>query len=328
MGVSLGGIGAAVGGISALGSLFGGNKQPTPPPPSYQLQNAGGADTGAYSGIGQLPQYNTYGQSLPYAQNTFQNLYNNPYAGQFQQGANTAAGVGWGVGGQQVGAGSNLMSAGQSLLPYQQQILQSGFDPMQNIYNTQQQQNTDQTRAAEAARGIATTPYGAGVENQSNLLFNQAWQNNLLNRQNTAAQGAGYLGNSAGNQINLGQNVSTLGLQTLNNAAQLPYSTANTIGGNQFGALNQYGQYGANASQNPQQQIQDYLQYLGVGNQAAGVANQQYANQLTAQQQQFNQNQALGKALGSSLSGLGTWYNNSGFGSSGSNPFSTTGSLY
>ena len=307
MGISLGGIGALVSGGSALAGLFGGggNSAPPPPPAIYRPQNSAGADQGAYAGIGALPGYNTAGQALPYAQNTFQNLYNNPYAGQFQQGADTAAGVGWSVGGQQVGGGVNLMQAGQQTLPYSQAILQTGFDPQQALYAKLFQQNTDQTRAGQAARGIATTPYGAGLENQANQNFNLAWQNNQLGRQNTALQGAGYGLNSAGNAINLGQNVSTLGLQTLNNAAMLPYSTANTIGGNQNQAINQFGQAGQSASTIPQMSIQDYLQYLGVGNQAGGVANQQYANLLNGQNQQFNQGQTMGKHLGSALSGLG-----------------------
>lgn len=313
MGVSLGGIGAAIGGISSLAGLFGGNDAP-PAPPVYQPQNLSGADAGAFSGTQNLGQYNTAGAALPYANQTFQNLYNNPYAGQYQQGANAAANTGWGVGGTYVGSGMNLMGAGNSMLPYAQSILNTGFDPQHALYDRTFHQQLEQQRAGQSARGIATTPYGAGLENQANSNFDMDWQNNLLNRQNTAAQGAGYLTNSAGNAINLGQNVSTLGLQTLNNAAALPYSTANSIGNNQFGAIGQYGQAGAGAAAIPQQQIQDYLQYLGIGNQAGGVANQQYANQLTANNQRFNQQQTLGRNLGSSLSGLGTWYGNSGFG--------------
>jgi hypothetical protein len=313
MGVSLGGIGALISGGSALAGLLGGSKTPQAPQ-GYQFANSSGADAGAFGGIGQLGQYNTAASTLGQGQQTAQSLYNNPYAQWFQGQSNQNAMTGLGVSGQQVGAGQSLMNSGQSLLPWQQQILQTGFDPMQNIYNTQQQLNTDQTRAGEAARGIAMSPYGAGVENQSNMLFNQNWQNNLLNRQNTAAQGAGYLGNSAANQINLGQNVSTLGLQGLNNAAQLPYNTAQTIGTNQFGALNAYGQLGQQASQIPQQTIADYLQYLQGGNAANATANQGYANQLTAQNQQFNQQQTLGKNLGSAFSGLGTAYSNYGSG--------------
>jgi len=309
-------IGPALSIGGSLMGMFGGNDKPQAPN-IYQPTNMAGADQGAFGGIQGLGQYNTYGQNMPQAGAITQNLVNNPYANQYQQGANTTAQAGWGVGGAQTGAGMNLMGAGNQMLPYAQSILQTGFDPQSALYNQLFQQNTDQQRAGQAARGIATSPYGAGVENKGNTDFNLAWQNAQLGRQNTALQGAGYGLNSAGNAINLGQNVSTLGLNTLGQAAALPYSTANTIGTNQFGALNQYGQYGQAASAIPQTSIQDYLQYLGIGNQAGGVANQSYANQTTADNQQFNQQQTLGKNLGSGLSGLGQYFGKTGGAMSG-----------
>lgn len=315
MGVSLGGIGALVSGGSALAGLFGGNNAPPAPPPNYQPQNSAGADQGAFGGTQQLGQYNTGAQALPYAQNTFQNLYNNPYAGQYQGGANAISPFATGAGGQQYGAGSNLIGAGQSYLPYAQQTLQTGFDPQQALYNQMFQQNTDQTRASEAARGISMAPYGAGVENQSNLNFNNQWLNQLLGRQQTAAGTANTLTGAAGQAGTTGAGMQTTGLNTMLQGASLPYSTANTIGGNQNQAIGAFGQAGAGASGPAQQQIQDYLQYLGIGNQSAGVANQQYANQLTAQQQQFTQGQTLGKNLGSSISGIGNYF------SGGGNPY-------
>lgn len=309
-------VSAGLGIVSSLGGLFGGSgggSGSTPQAPAtYQMQNSGGADQNAYSGIGNLGQYNTYAPNLGQAGNITQGLVNNPYAGLYQQGANATAGLGWGTGLEQLGGGSSLINAGQGMLPYAQSILQTGFDPQSALYDRTLQQTTDQARAGLAARGLTMSPYGAGVENKALSDFNIDWQNQQLNRQNTAAQGAGYLTNSAGNAINLGQNVGTLGLQTLTNAAGLPYATANTIGTNQMGALSGYGQFGQGASAIPQQQIADYLQYLSAGNQASGVANQGYANQLAANNQQFNQQQTLGKNLGSSLSGLSSWWKGGG----------------
>lgn len=301
MGISLGGIGALVSGGSALASLFGGgSSQPAAPPPAYMPQNLAGADQGAYSGISGLGQYNTAGQSTGQYGQITQNLVNNPYAQGYQQSANAIAPYA-------TGAGANLLTAGQSMLPYAQQTLQTGFDPQNALYAQQFQQNTDQMRAAQAARGIATTPYGAGVENQGNINFNNQWQNQQLQRQATAAGTANALTSGAGT-------ATTTGLNTLQQGAQLPYATANTIGGNQQTALNAYGQYGSTATSTAQQQIADFLQYLGLGNQASSVQNSQYASQLTGQNQQFNQQQTLGKNLGSSLSGLGTYFGGSGSG--------------
>src|SRR6266566_149140 len=320
MAVGLGGIGAAVSGVSALGGLFGGGSNQPAAPQNYQPQYTGWADAKALSQIPNLDQYNTAGQTLGQYGQIAQNAVNNPYAAGYQGNANTAAGIGWGTGINQIGAGQNLMQAGQGILPYSQQILQTGFDPQQALYNQQFQLQTDQDRAGQAARGISMSPYGAGVENKANTDFNIAWQNAQLARQNQALQGAGYGLNSGGNAINFGQNVSTLGVNQLGQSAAMPYSTANTITGNQLGALGQYGQFGQQAASIPSQQIADYLQYLGIGNQAAGIQNQAYANQITAQNNQFNQSQTLGKNLGSSLSGLGTWYGKSGLGGS-SNPY-------
>jgi len=310
MGVTLGGVGALVSGGSALfGLLNGSSNAPPAPPPSYQPQSLPTADAGAISGASSLNQYNTAGQSLPYAQQTFQNLYNNPYASSYQSAANNTAATGY-------GAGSNLVSAGQSYLPYAQQTLQTGFDPQQQLYNQQFQLNSDQTNANLAQRGLAMSPYGAGVADQSNNLFNSNWQNQQLGRQATAAGTANTL-------TNAGNAATTSGLNVMNSAGALPYSTSNTIGSNQNTALNAYGAYGQSASTIPQQQIADFMQYLGIGNQSAGVANQAYANQLTAQNQQFNQQQTLGKNLGTSLSGLGT-----AFGGSSGVPGYTNAQVY
>jgi|HubBroStandDraft_1064217.scaffolds.fasta_scaffold03155_5 hypothetical protein len=299
MGVTLGGIGALVGGGSALAGLLGGGaNQPAPPPPVYQPQNLPGADQGAYSGISGLTDTNTAGQTLPYAQQTFQALYNNPYAPAAQAGANQLGPLAY-------GAGVNTIGAGQSYLPYAQSALATGFDPQNALYAQQYQANTDATNAGLAQRGLAMSPYGAGVANTSNQNFNNQWLNQLLGRESTAAGTANTLTGAANNATTSGLNTATTGLN-------LPYATAQTIGGNQNNALSSYGGFGQSASVLPQQQIADYLQYLGLGNSAAAAANAQYATQLTAQNQNFNQMQTLGKNLGSSISGLGTAFGGSG----------------
>ncbi len=312
MGLTIGGIGALAGAGSSIFSMF--NQPDAPQAPSvYRAANMAGADSGAYNTIGQLGQYNNYGTVQPQANASFNSLYNNPYAPAYQAGSNAIAPMAWGVGGQQVGASQDLINSGQSMLPYASSILNTGFDPQNDLYARTLQQVTDQSRAGQAARGIATSPYGAGVENKALSDFNIDWQNTQLNRQNTAAQGAGYLTNSAGNAINLGQNVGTQGINTLNAAAALPYSTANTIGNNQFGAINQFGGTGQQASTIPQQQIQDYLNYLGYGNTATNTANSVYGNSITGQNNQFNQQQTLGKNLGASINGIGSSWDKGGF---------------
>lgn len=302
------GLGAsALGGLASIGgSLFGmlNSNTPTPPPQGYQPQNQGWADNSAMSGISQLGGYNTAGQSLPQYGTIAQQGVNNPYASQFQTQANTLAPMAWNTGLGQVGAGGATINSGLSMLPYAQSILQAGFDPLGNVYNQQHQQNTDQTRAGLEARGLNTSPFGAGVENQSNINFNNTWDQNALARMSQGAQGAATLNNSNVAAINAGTGIQTAGLNQMNTAAGLPYATANTISGNQLGFLDRYGGAGTAATNTGQQSIQDLLAYLGVGNQAAGVANQGYANQITAQNNQFNQSQTLGKNLGAGIQGV------------------------
>lgn len=81
------------------------------------------------------------------------------------------------------------------------QILKTGFDPQNALYNRTQQQLTDQLRAANAASGLSSSPYGAGLEGQGLSNFNIDWQNNLLNRMNTAAGGAATLQGAIGSDV-------------------------------------------------------------------------------------------------------------------------------
>ena len=113
MGITPAMVGGAVSLGSGLAGLFGAN-QPSAPAAAYQPQSLAGADQGAISGTSALSGLNTAASSLPYATQTFQNLYNNPYAQQYQSGANALAPVATAAGAQQIGAGSNLTAAGQS----------------------------------------------------------------------------------------------------------------------------------------------------------------------------------------------------------------------
>lgn len=83
--------------------------------------------------------------------------------------------------------------------PYALQALEQGFDPQKALYGVQSQQNTDKTRAANAASGVSTSPYGAALEAQSGRDFDLNWQQTQLQRELTAAQTAGTLGQTQTN---------------------------------------------------------------------------------------------------------------------------------
>ncbi len=206
-----------------------------------------------------------------------------------------------------------------SAIPYASQIAQTAFDPQNVLYAKTQHDLIDQTRAAQAARGVATTPYGAAGESDTLRKFDIDWQNAQLQRQIAGGQGAAGVLQSGGqtsaggsNQIGTGIGQQTQGASTFANAAGLPYSAYGQIGQGQFGALNNLQSGVGGAQQLAMTPVQAYLQYLGVGNQSGQVANQNAQVGLNQAQLAFNQNQTLGSNLGSSLAGLGKAYS-SGF---------------
>jgi hypothetical protein len=300
------GIMAGIGGlVGGLGGLFGGSNVPGGPQP-WLMPGMDAAAGNAFSGIQGLGQWgNLAGGTIPNMQSTFQNLYNNPNAGSFLSGANTASGMGMTAANNAFGAGGQLLGAGLNTLPMAGQIFNTAFDPQGALYNRTLQQNTDQTRAAEAARGISTTPYGAGLENQATSNFNIDWQNNQLQRQALGAQAGGGLLQAGGNLANLGAGIQNAAPGQFLGASGMPFGAWNTVGQNQNQAIAQMlGLAGAGQGiQNVP--IQDWLSYLQTGNQAGGVANQAYGNQLQANQQQWNQQMQLGGLVGGSLYGLG-----------------------
>ena len=302
----MGMIGAGISGVSALAGLFGGTpaSQVQMPPMQNNYTNAPGADQGAYGGIGNLGQYNVAGQNLAQYQQLAQQGVNSPYAQQYQQGANAT-----GQAGMQSGAGITGTALNQ--LGGVNSLMSMGFDPQQALYSQLQNQNQQQNLAMLGNSGVAGTPYGQGVAGYQNDMFNMNWQNQQLQRASQGAGAAGSLLNSIGGATNTG-------LGQMQQGAALPYQASQGITGNQLGLLGQAGNYGAMASQNPQQQITDYLQYL------QGATGQQGANNQTAQvglnqaNMGFQQSQALGGQLGQSLAGLGKgWGTAFGGGSSG-----------
>lgn len=221
--------------------MSSGGSLPSNPTPAYQFQNQPAADQSAFGGINTLAQ--TTGNANA--------LYNSGAATQL---------------------GSNLTTSAQTPLSYQSQALATGFDPQNQLYAQQYQQNQDQTNVANAQNGVANTPYGAGIAAQSNQNFDINWQNQQLQRQNTAAQTASTLGSTAGNEATTG---TALG-------QSVP----------QF------------STQEQQQTIQDFLSYLQGGTSATGASTSQYSAEANAalQQQQINNSGLMGLGnLGSKL---------------------------
>lgn len=305
MGASLGIASSLIGIGGSLSGLFGGAPANNVQLPNIQpYANVAGTQQNVLGGTQDLSQWNVPAQLLPQYQQFTQNLTNSPYAGGAMTGAQQAGGLGQLAGLNQFNAGGQIGGNALSMQPDVQALLSMGFDPQNALYSRTQQQLQDQTRASEAARGIATTPYGAGLENKAMSDFNIDWQNQMLQR---ATQGAGAAGNLSG-QIaqgaQTGYGMQAQAPQTYFQGAQLPYSTYGGINSGALSALGNYGQFGLSAAQLPQQQINDYLQYLGLANQNSGQQVQLGQLALNQANSGFQQNQIMGQNLGSSLAGL------------------------
>ena len=279
------GVGGLAIGLGSLGSgiagLFGGGN--SSPPPQQILPNVGSTAQNFQSGVSGLGQYNTAGQVLPQYGAITQGLVNNPYAGGYQSGANTAGQMG-------MTAGANAFAGGSGLYGYGTQVMNTAMDPQQALYNQTLQQVTNQQNVQNANAGVATSPYGAGLTDMNIGNFNIDWQNAQLVRQ-IAGLGA------AGTAYDQGANLQSGGVGTYLQGAGLPYSTFGQIGQGQLGALQGYGQAGQTAAAIPTTQNQENLAYLNA------AANQQAVNNQTAQIG-FGQNQQFGGAIGTGIGAL------------------------
>jgi hypothetical protein len=156
--------------------------------------------------------------------------------------------------------------------------------------------NAGLTGQESAATTTAALGQQAGLEYaQGSSLPATSYQQYLQGQ--AGLQGAlGTAANTYGNLSSTGNSLgeSGVGLQGL--GGSLGYGAANTIGQNQYGALNPYLQAGVTGQNANNQQIQALLQYLGYGSSAsqglAGAQNQAYNTQAGA--------------YGSTLGGIGS----------------------
>lgn len=252
-----------------IGNAITGGSQSYPQP--VQLPDQSGAAESVLQGIGNLDT--GYSATLPMDLAYLNSVANNPYDTSLLQGAGNAS-----YAANQGGLAA--LMAGLQGYGAADQLLQTGFDPQNALYNRTFQQNQQQNLASEEAQGVGSSPYGAGLTNQANENFNIDWQNQQLQRQLAAMQGFTQGNQGAGQQIQ-----GAAGM--FNTAGQLPYQAYNDINQGNLAALQAYQSALTGASAIPQQQITDLLQYLGQGASNANIG----ANAASLQNQQ--QQQAL-----------------------------------
>lgn len=306
--------------VSGIGSLFGKSKsQSVPLPPAYNVPNMTPAANSAYGIAGQINNMS------PQAFQTGQAMFNNPYATDFQAGAGMAAPMGINAAMGQYAGGMNMAGQGMDLMQYIPQIMNTAFDPQHGLYDRTFQQSIEQQRAGQAARGILTSPYGAGLENDAIRNFNLDWQDRSLGRMATGSTAAGGLLNDAGRNIIGGTTLASQAPQNFLTAAGMPYTTYQGIGTDKLNAL-------LNSSAVPQQAFEDFMSYITGGNSSNSVANQRAGLALQQAGSTFSENQTLGKGLGAAFSGLSNptnwnWLNGM-YGSGYGTGLSTGPSLY
>jgi len=227
--------------------------------------------------------------TIPQAQTASTNVVNNPYYNQAQAGAQTAASTATGsVAPGQLAGASALNTAGQAGTPLTSQttqganlapqdlaailsaipgltggmgaanqLLQTGFDPQNALYNQQAGLTQNNSNATNAMYGLSQSPYGAGVADQNQTNFNIDWQNAQEQRQATALAGYGQEQTTdANNLTNLNSNA-VGNYNALNSGAAQNYATTTGAQGAAFNNASNLGIAGLNtltgAAQAPSQ---------------------------------------------------------------------------
>ena len=291
------GVGAGLA-SGVLGGILGGMN---PAPSAQQLPNQAGAASSLYSDIGGF--YNPYSQVQPIEYQQMLAAMNNPELKGYMSGAKTA-GRGYDLAGLQAQAGGGL------LMNDAYGLYQMGFDPQQALYDKLRQQNTDQSAVMASMYGVGSSPYGAGLADQSNTNFNIDWQNQQLQRALQASQGIGQ-------DVTGAQQMYGAGAQDYLMGGKVPYDAYNTALGGVNSAINTYMGGAQQGNQLQSDPINAWLQYLGMGQGAVGM-----------NQNAFGMNQNTAGMYGSMLypamyQGFGSM-----FGGGGGNPYASPQSNY
>jgi hypothetical protein len=315
-GVAAAGAGALINGVMSPGTsgASNGSSLYIPTGLGYEDQNIQNL-TG-----NELTQYQ---QSTGLGQNyALQSLFggqaaNSQYGAPYQQMANAAASQYNGnanlqqqYAGTLNGQASQAYGTANSLLNAGQQVYNMGLDPNQAEYNQGLNNLTQQTGATNSMYGLGSSGVGAGVQNQALGNYNIGWNAQQLQNAATGLSAYDSAASQAGNYNSLG-NADLNGAVSMNNGAaqsmlqagQTPYSTAQSIQATPGTLANTYGSYLNANAYGPAEAIQGGAQnYLNAGegvNATAFNAGSQNA-------------QNLGSSVASGLGGLGNAVQNAG----------------
>lgn len=174
---------------------------------------------------------------------------------------------------------------GPQMFNYANQVMQTGFDPQNALYDRTAERVQNQMRSSQGARGIQMSPHGAGLENEGMANFNIDWENQQLQRQALASQAAAQLFGQGGQAIQGGVQL----------GQEVPRDIATYAG-----MLQQLGM-GAYAPQ--MWGGQQYANMFGQGNQAQQGA---YQGQLKAHELNENSSNSFWGGIGNLAGSLGS----------------------
>ena len=170
------------------------------------------------------------------------------------------------------GAAGQLFGVTPQALSAASQILNTGFDPQQALYQQTLNQTTQQAAAQNAASGVGGTPYGQSVADQATNNFNLNWQNQQLAREATAASAYGGLTGAAGNAASQAGNLGSAATSAISTGSSLPYTTGATEASNALQGLSSTVNIGNQQYVLPQQVLNDLQSYLGLGQSASQIS--------------------------------------------------------
>lgn len=189
----------------------------------------------------------------------------------------------------------DIMNSQRNLYGGGNTILETSMDPRGVLKNRMQHDLTEQQRAAQYARGIQSTPYGAALENEANNKFEMDWQNEQLARQ---AQGLQSAQSAYGNSQGMGMNYTNTFRDLLGSRAQTYLNTTSGAQGQMSDYLDTGNRSAAANTQNVGQSVQNAMGFAQGSANAAyqagqmpyGAYQQVYGNQLGALQGYQNVN--------------------------------------
>lgn len=226
-----------------------------------------------------------YGMNPSYANQAFQLMYGNPYAGGMQTAADQAGTTAGQLAPQAYQAAQGSMAAGQQALGAGQQVWQTAQDPQNQLHDYMQGQALNNANVINSQYGLGSSGAGAGVANQALNQFNMDWQNQQLSRQAQGAQALNSGISSYTGANNSGLGMGQVGINLQQQSGTLPYQTMQTIGQSRMNAIDQNQLAMQGAMQPYQQNTNNLNSYLGLGQAAQAQANNQaYQQQLLAQQ--------------------------------------------